>query len=222
MRQFFIVGCIRSGTTFFCDMFTDFVDEVYNETGDRNIHNRLHLKDKNFAFKFCEDFKFIPNIKENFPNSQIFLVVRDLRDSLNSIYNPNDKSIPRRKFPIVEKRSNELNITMFEAGLSLLYDYYVDINRLIIAREDVNNILVKTVMYDDICKNPKYLKDIFDKLFPENIKPIDYYQKKILKTPNQKSHLNWNEEQKNMFKKYKNGFFNKLLIHFKFENDENW
>lgn len=222
MNQFFIVGCIRSGTTFFCDMFTDFVDEVYNETGDRNIHNRLHLKDKNFAFKFCEDFKFIPNIKENFPNSQIFLVVRDLRDSLNSIYNPNDKSIPRRKFPIVEKRSNELNITMFEAGLSLLYDYYVDINKLIIAREDVNNKVVKTVIYDDICKNPAYLKKIFDELFPENIKPIGYYQNKILKTPNQKSYLNWNEQQKNMFKTYKNGFFNKLLIHFKFENDENW
>jgi hypothetical protein len=222
MNQYFIVGCIRSGTTFFCDMFTDFVDEVYNETGDRNIHNRLHLKDKNFAFKFCEDFKYIHNLKEIFPKSQFFLVVRDLRDSLNSIYNPNDKSIPRRVFPIVEKRSNELNITMFEAGLSLLYDYYVDINRLIIAREDVNNILVKTVMYDDICKNPNYLKAIFDELFPENIKPIDYYQKKILKTPNQKSHLNWNEEQKNMFKTYKNGFFNKLIIHFNFEKDENW
>lgn len=222
MKQFFIVGCVRSGTTFFCDMFKDFVDNVYNETGERNVNNRLHLQDKNFAFKFCEDFKYIHNIKEIFPDSQIFLVVRDLRDSLNSIYNPNDKSIPRRVFPIVEKRSIELGISMFEAGLYFLHDYYVDINKLIIKNEDVNNKLVKTVMYDDICKNPDYLKKIFDEVFPENIKSIDYYQKKILKTPNQKSYLNWNEEQKNMFKTFKNGFFNKLIIHFNFEKDENW
>ena len=217
-EQFFICGCIRSGTSFFCDMFTDFVQEIYNECGDINVINRKKtLADNCFAMKWCEDYNNKREIFEHFPRSKIILVVRDLRDTLNSIYNPNAKSIPFRNFPAVEQISVNQNVSYFEAGLIILNQYYDDISKNALDEDEI-----EIVIYDDICKHPQQLKDIFDKLFPNNIKDIIYYKNKILKTPNQLSYLNWTEAQKTQFKTFNNGFLNKMLLHFNFENTEDW
>jgi hypothetical protein len=187
-------------------MFTDFVDEVYNETGSRDFNKRKHLINKNFSFKFCEDYMNIDEIRKIFPDSKIILIIRDLRDTVYSTYSGNPKSIPVRIFPAVAEISKKLNISKFEASIKIIENYYTDIE---------NNILKvdKVVYYHDIIDASK-LKRLFDELFPKNKKPIEYYKNKIKKTPNQDIWKTMNSTQIEKFKKSK---LQKLLIKYGFE-----
>lgn len=218
-KQFFIIGCIRSGTTFLCDIFNDFVPKIFNETGERDINLRYELlKNDNFAFKFCEDFENVYDIKLLFKQSKIFLIIRDMRDVVNSIYLPNTKSIPYRNFQAVNDLVETKNISRFEASLQIVYNYYYNINNCL---EKYNNLIDEIVIYEDLIYNPDNLKNLFNKYFDDK-KDIEYYKSKVIKTPNQLSYLNWSNDQKKMFKTYENGFLNKTLIHYKYVKCEDW
>ena len=144
-------------------MFTDFVDEIYNETGNRDVNKRKHLINKNFSFKFCEDYMKIDEIRKIFPDSKI-IIIRDLRDTVYSTYSCNRKSIPFIKFPAIAEISKKLNISNFEASIKIIESYYTGIE---------NNILKvdKIVYYHDIIDASK-LKILFDELFPNNKKNL--------------------------------------------------
>jgi hypothetical protein len=217
-KQFFIIGCIRSGTTFLCDLFTDFVDEIYNETADRDVKIRFDLiGDKNFACKFCEDFNNVELIKHYFKESKIILIIRDLRDVVNSIYKLNINSIPYRDFPAVNDICETNGISRFESSLMILSNYY---NCIVKSLDNNFDLIDDIIIYDDMINNPIIVKKLFDKYFEE--KNLDYYTNLIKITPDQKSYLNWTEEQKQQFKTYNNGYLNKLLLRFNFEKDDNW
>jgi dTDP-4-dehydrorhamnose reductase len=218
-QQFFIIGCIRSGTSFLCDMFIDFLPKVYNETGVRDIVLRHKLiGNENFAFKYCEDFDNVNEIKQLFNQCKIFLIIRDIRDVINSIYLPNEKSIPPNSFPAVDIISKNENVSRFEAALRIVHCYYLNIIECL---ENYYNLIDEIVKYENLISDPNNLKNLFDKYFV-NKKDIEYYKSKVFKTPNQYSYLNWNDEQKNIFKLYSDGYLNKLLIKFKYVECENW
>jgi hypothetical protein len=58
----------------------------------------------------------------------------------------------------------------------------------------------------------------FDTQFPNNLKPIEYYQFKIKKTPNQHIYKEYLEFQK---LKFKNSYLEKLLIKYGYD-DGSW
>ena len=218
-KQFFIIGCIRSGTTFLCDMFINFVPKIFNEIGERDIILRHKLlKNENFAFKFCEDFNNVHELKMLFKECKIFLIIRDIRDVVNSIYSPNIKSIPYRDFPVLNDIAKSKNISRFEASLIIVYNYYYNINKCL---DKDYNLIDEIVRYEDLIYNPDNLKNLFDKYF-DNKKDVEYYKSKVLNTPNQLSYLSWSCDQKNIFKTFENGFLNKILMNYKYIESEDW
>ena len=213
-KQYFI-GLYCSGTTFLCNMFTDFVDNIYNENYEYiKVRDRINLINKDFAFKFCEDFNNISEIKSMFPNSKIILIIRDLRDTVYSIFSGNPYIIPPRIFPAVNKIATYENISKFKAALKVTGWYYTDIEKCL---EKHSNKIDKIIYYKDLI-NPIELKKIFDNLFPDKNLSLDYYKSKIKKTPNQKIWVKFTSIQK---KEFKESFLNKLLVKYKFDT-ENW
>lgn len=221
MNQFFIVGCIRSGTNFICNMFTDFVDIVHSDKEQfRDLNSRKVLLGRNFAFKLNEDFNLLDDIYKMFPNCKILLVIRDPREVTNSIYKPNPRSVPPRVFPAVKQIARTKRITEFEAGMSICDCYFEGVDKTIFQTKYKD--IVTIVNYNDIVNNPQNLKDLFDKLFPDNIRQLNYYQQKVRKTPNQKAYLTWTPAQKENFKNFNDGSLNNYLIEYGFEQSEDW
>lgn len=216
LNQIFVGGSIRSGTTFVCNLFSDFVDEVRNDLIHlARIDSRLDLLDKNFAFKYCNDFRQVEQLKATFPKSKFVLVLRDMRDVVYSTATRNPKSIPFRDFPAVQYVADLHFISYFEASIKMIEISYEGIDECLQNHQDLVDEVVK---YEDLL-DPKKAKSLLDRFFPNSVLPLSHYEEKIKSTPNQKAFEKYTDEQKSLFKKSK---LNTLLLKYGYVDTLDW
>ena len=146
----FITGCIRSGTNWFSTLFYPFTDIVFSDfDGLREIQDRkmAFAEFPKVCFKINEDLTEIPELKKTFKNSTFWIMNRDGREIVHSIYKPSPRSIPPRDFPGLEEEMVENKETRLEASIRTWLGYmqhyekaiedagsqgiYVDYNKLI-------------------------------------------------------------------------------------------
>ena len=105
-----------------------------------------------------------------------------MRDVVYSIFSGNKNSIPVRTintdFPGITKISENENIGLFESTIKYLeINYYSPIEKIL---QNNSNKIDYILKYENIT-NASKLKSFFDTQFPNNLKPIEYYQFKIKK-----------------------------------------
>jgi|TARA_R110002020_G_scaffold332719_1_gene548120 hypothetical protein len=121
----FITGCIRSGTNWFATLFYPFTDIVFSDfEGLRSIQDRkmAFAEFSKVTFKINEDLTDIGELKDNFKNSIFYIVNRDGREIVHSIYRPNPKSVPPRDFDL-KTGAIENDESEFEAAIRTWLGY---------------------------------------------------------------------------------------------------
>lgn len=219
VQAHWVTGPIRSGTNWICSLFHPFVD-IYHSDNEtyRTLESRKVLKKyESFAFKLNEDSNIMDQIIKIFPNSKIFLVMRDSRDVVNSIVYPHKNSIPYRKFPAIDSRSKEFNQHPMEVGIYYFNAYIENYDNIFNNYNDITYL----IKYEDLINN-----------FDEEYKKMEYFIerepdinklnqiKKPIKTPNQQIWKTWTDEQKNIFKSDEKAM--ESLIKYGYEKNKDW
>lgn len=101
MTQFlFVIGSPRSGTTFITDYIGKYVDSKYNEPWKTHPIETPKLwtfpNVNNVVFKYCENWKNVHILLNNFPNSIYVHVWRNPDDVVYSMAYPKQNSYPPR------------------------------------------------------------------------------------------------------------------------------
>lgn len=122
----FVTGCVRSGTNWFATLFYPFTDIVFADfEGLRSIQDRkmAFAEFPKIAFKINEDLTEIAELKHSFKNSTFYIINRDGREIVHSMYKPNLNSIPPREFPGLEEEMEQNKENRLEACIRTWLGY---------------------------------------------------------------------------------------------------
>tara|TARA_Y100000816_G_scaffold30830_1_gene19726 strand:- start:52811 stop:54514 length:1704 start_codon:yes stop_codon:yes gene_type:complete len=135
LKQFIVIGCVRSGTTFVNKTLQKYCREsvnennyhhYFNENLVQDLNRRWSLRTKNFISKQCEDVNKIEKLKAIFPDIKFFYVIRDLRDVIYTINYPSTKSWPPREvvdFPSIEHIQQGYECSLLKAIILFVQRY---------------------------------------------------------------------------------------------------
>ena len=220
IKQTFVVGSVRSGTSFVCDMLGKYLKDpslCFNETGQRYYILRWKLRNSSFCFKYCEDLHIIPELSAMFPNAVFVYVVRDIRDIMYTITNASAKSWPYKDlqhFPAINDIVETKKCSLITATASFLESQFKMKDHIF--NEYKERIIL--ARYEDLLDSHKLLS--FLRMFYPNKTRFEN-ETSIQKHIKPVNHNNWHKfssvEKKILFT---NDFIVDHLIKFNYVTDE--
>jgi len=217
-KAVWVMGCMRSGTTWTANILRPFVEKVYIEPRKyKPVEERKVLhKHKSFGFKFCEDKRHCDRLVELFPNSKFLLMNRDGREIVSSIATPSGRSVPVRRSAGLTIIAEQRGVTRFQLAIEIWLSYlgnYPDV-----LKNHGNRTLL--VEYRELVLN-------FEKEYTKIARYIDFEGPidfdavpKPFKSPNQYGWERWTQEQTKFFKDFPGA--NEALILYGHVKDLNW
>lgn len=216
-RAFWVVGCIRSGTTLALQLFRGLVDFADWEKKRLSQNPALLAKHKSFAYKKCENFERTNELIRLFPSSHFFWIVRDGRDVVHSIAFPSQKSIPVRVFPAVKELMRKHKCTPLVAGIRIWMTYMRNQEKM----ETLDPSRVTKFYYGDLMAKPRdTILSTYGKHFDISPAKLNAMVAFLKRTPNQQAWRRWTPAQKRTFKRFPGA--NDMLIKHGFVKDANW